>query len=133
MKMEQEDSYFKILDDQGYVLAYFQPDYGNIHPKDKEDEVIKKMLEDKENINRGLLYLPMLKLNILEREYDIEEIRYLLDLAIKKVERWIKVLRSLDENSSVRVVKSHTDPDMLALLIELEFKTPIRLNSEEDE
>ncbi|RMF30631.1 MAG: hypothetical protein D6752_03700 [Candidatus Nitrosothermus koennekii] len=131
MKVEQEEVHFKIFDDNNYLLAYFQPDYGNIYPKKREEEIIQNMIKNKEEITEGLLYLPMLKFNIGEEEYDIEVIKQLLELALAKLNGWINTLREIEEIKSVRVVKSHTDPDMLALLLDIKFKEPVRLNSRE--
>lgn len=131
MKVEQEEVHFKIFDDKDYVLAYFQPDYGTIYPKEKEEEIIHNMIKSKEKIVEGLLYLPMLKFNIEEGEYEIEVVKQLLELALAKLEGWIKTLRDIEEVKNVKVVKSHTDPDMLALLLDIRFKEPVKLNSKE--
>lgn len=131
MKVEQEEMHFKIFDDKGYILAYFQPDYGTIYPKEKEDEIIRKMIKNKEKIVEGLLYFPMLKFNIGEDEYDIDIIKQLLELALARLEGWSNTLKEIEEVKRVRVVKSHTDPDMLALLLDVKFKEAIRLDSEE--
>ncbi|GIU72497.1 MAG: hypothetical protein KatS3mg003_1976 [Candidatus Nitrosocaldaceae archaeon] len=131
MNVEQEDVHFKIFDDNNYLLAYFQPDYGNIYPKEREEEIIQNMIKNKEEITEGLLYLPMLKFNIGEEEYDIEVIKQLLELALAKLNGWINTLREIEEIKNVRVVKSHTDPDMLALLLDIKFKESVRLNSRE--
>jgi hypothetical protein len=131
MKVEQEEVHFKIFDDKDYVLAYFQPDYGTIYPKEKEEEIIRNMIKSKEKIVEGLLYLPMLKFNIEEGEYEIEIVKQLLEIALAKLEGWIQTLKEIEEVKKVRIVKSHTDSDMLALLLDLRFKEPVRLNSKE--
>lgn len=131
MKVEKEEVHFKIFDDKDYLLAYFQPDYGTIYPKEKEDEIIRNMIKSKEKITEGLLYLPMLKFNIGDEEYDIDTIKQLLEIAMAKLEGWINTLKVMEEIKRVRVVKSHTDPDMLALLLDLRFREPVRLDSKE--
>lgn len=131
LRVEQEELYFKVFDDNGYVLAYFQPDYGNIEPKDKEVEIIKDMIKNKEEIYKGLLYLPMLKMHLNEDMYDIDTLKALLELALAKIDGWKSIIEQLDEISNVRIVKSHTDPDMLALLLDVKFRDPIRLDNDD--
>ena len=131
LRVEQEELYFKVFDDNGYVLAYFQPDYGNIEPKYKEVEIIKDMIKNKEEIYKGLLYLPMLKMHLNEDMYDIDTLKALLELALAKIDGWKSIIEQLDEISNVRIVKSHTDPDMLALLLDVKFRDPIRLDNDD--
>ncbi|MEM2855675.1 MAG: hypothetical protein QW416_01025 [Candidatus Nitrosocaldaceae archaeon] len=129
MKIEREEMYFKIYDDNNYLLAYFQPEYGNIQPKEKELEIIDRMIKEGEKIEEGLLYLPMLKFNLREGELDIYTVRELIEAALNKINTWIECLKSIEEIKNVRVVVSHTDPDMLALLLDLRFREAIRLDT----
>jgi len=124
MKVEREESYLKIYDNNGYLLAYFQPDYGEISPKEREEEMVFQMIERNEPINSGLLYLPMLKMN-LDQEHDINTLINIIDDILIKVRAWLRCINNIREIKSSRVVRAHTDPDMLALLLDIKFEKPI--------
>lgn len=128
MRIEREDTHFKIYDDNNYLLAYFQPEYGNIYPKEKELEIIDNMIKRGDKIEEGLLYLPMLKFNLKDGELDIHLAKELIASALRRVDAWIECLDSIEEVESAKVVVSHTDPDMLALLLDLRFGDAIGLN-----
>jgi len=42
-RLEREGYYFKIYDESKNIVGYFAPEYGEIYPEDKANEVIEEM------------------------------------------------------------------------------------------
>lgn len=131
-KLEREEYHFKIYDEGNSLAAYFQPDYGEIYPKEKEEEIIEQMLKRQDEIHGGLIYLPMAKLNLpFDADYDLEYLLQNFSESLKRISRWKECLRELPGVTLVRATRSHSDPDMLALLLGTKFPKPVRLSSED--
>ncbi len=127
-KLEREGDYFRIFDENKNVAGYFAPEYGDIFPEEKIDEVIEEMHNKHEKIPGGYLLLPMVKFGIFslasEMELDYLEVR--LDEARDRILWWQKFIASQkNQNHKIRV--SHTDPDMLSITFPISFNTPIPL------
>jgi len=45
-KLELEENYFRIFDSKKQIAGYFDPDYGEIFPKEKDQEIIEKNAEE---------------------------------------------------------------------------------------
>lgn len=130
--MEQEEYYYKIYDPKKELVGYFQPDFGKVYPEEKEEEIIQQMLKRHDNIHGGLLYVPMLKLNLhSDADYELDHILANLEVSIERTRKWKECIRVMPSVLSARARKSHTDPDMLAVLMEVKFSGPVRL-SEDD-
>ncbi len=133
--IEQEEYYFKIYDSNGSVISYFQPDYGQIEPREREYEIIESMIKHSEVVYSGLLYIPMVRFNISnDGDYSIDEILYNLNSAIEGVKRWKEFIEGNRDRFGIvnaYVRRSHTDYDMLALLILLKFSDGLRLNKKD--
>ncbi|MFQ5920599.1 MAG: hypothetical protein ACE5JV_01115 [Nitrososphaerales archaeon] len=131
-KMEQEEYYFKLYDPKKELAGYFQPDFGKVYPEEKEEEIIQQMLKRQDNIHGGLLYVPMLKLNIAsDADYELDKIMENLEDSIERVKRWKECIGGLPSVTSTWARRSHTDPDMLAILMQVKFDGPVRLNKDE--
>ncbi len=127
-KLEREGDYFRIFDENKNVAGYFAPEYGDIFPEEKIDEVIEEMHNKHEKIPGGYLLLPMVKFGIFslasEMELDYLEVR--LDEARDRILWWQKFIASQkSQNHKIRV--SHTDPDMLSITFPISFNTPVPL------
>lgn len=130
--IEQEEYYYKIYDAKKELVGYFQPDYGEIHPAEKQDEIINEMLRRQDNVYGGVLHVPLLKLNLVneEHDYDLDYVLQNLDASIARAERWKECLRGMSSISFARARKSHSDPDMLSLLLGIKFAGPVKLNKD---
>ncbi len=135
LRIEQEEYYFKIYDNNGGIIAYFQPEYGQIEPKEREYEIIERMIKHNDLVYSGLLYIPMAKFNIsYEEDYMIDEIISNLSDAIERVKRWRELIESNKNRFGIvnaYVRRAHTDYDMLALLILLKFSDGLRLSKKD--
>lgn len=130
-KIDQEEYYYKIYDSQSELAGYFQPDYGKVYPAEKEEEIIQEMLSRQENIYGGMLYVPMLKLNLVNEEgHDLVDIMQNLDAALTRARRWKECISEIPPIIFARVRKSHTDPDMLSVLLGVKFVGPVKLNKD---
>lgn len=131
-RIEQEEYYFKIYDSSNQLTGYFQPDFGDIQPKEKEEEIIQQMLKNHEEVRGGLLYIPMAKLDLpADSDYTLDYLLKNFRDAMEKISAWKDLLGTAQNIVSVRASKSHSDPDMLALLLEIRFPAPIRLKEDD--
>jgi hypothetical protein len=127
-KLEREGDYFRIYDEKKNIAGYFAPEYGNIFPEEKIDEVIEEMHQKHEKIPGGYLLLPMIKFGIfsLDNEIDLDYLEARIDEARDRILWWHKFIASQkNQNHKIRV--SHTDPDMLSITFPISFNTPLPL------
>lgn len=128
-KLELEEQYFRVYDSKKQIAGYFDPNYGDIYPRENEEEIIQKMLKDHEKIPGGLLMLPMLKFGIFDPEYqaDISRLEDQLNAANKRIQMW-KNFMALTGNNSHSIRLSHTDNDMLSITFPVKFSKPTPLD-----
>ena len=127
-KLEREEDYFRIYDSNKDIAGYFDPDFGELFPKEKEEELIEQMHKNQDKITGGFLMLPMIKLGIfgIENEMDINQLQKSLDSANERLTKWRNFIsESGNESHSIQV--SHTDQDMLSVTFPLRFPNPIPL------
>jgi len=127
-KLEREGDYFRIFDEKKNIAGYFAPEYGEIYPEEKTDEVIEEMHQKHEKIPGGYLLLPMVKFGIfsLDNEIELDYLEARIDEARDRILWWHKFITSQkNQNHKIRV--SHTDPDMLSINFPILFnvKTPL--------
>ena len=127
-KLEREGDYFRIFDENKNIAGYFAPEYGEIFPQEKADEVIEEMHKKHEKIPGGYLLLPMVKFGIfsLDNEIDLDYLEARIDEARDRILWWQKFIASQkNQNHKIRV--SHTDPDMLSITFPISFTMPASL------
>ena len=127
-KLEREGDYFRIFDEKKNIAGYFAPEYGDIFPQEKADEVIEEMHKKHEKIPGGYLLLPMIKFGIfsLDNEIELDYLEARIDEARDRVLWWQKFIASQkNQNHKIRV--SHTDPDMLSITFPISFSSPVSL------
>ncbi len=133
--IEQEEYYFKIYDEDKNVAAYFQPDYGQIEPKEREHEIIERMLKHGDPITSGLLYMPMAKFNIRDdADYSIDDVISSIEDALSRIKQWRGVVGMRGSSYVIEhgwVRRAHTDYDMLAILLVVRFNIQVRLFKKE--
>ncbi len=127
-KLELEEYYFKIYDEHKNIVGYFSPEYGEIYPEDKADQVIKEMHKRQEKIKGGYLVVPLVKFGIFEEGKEMN-LEYLVE-KLADVNNRISLWKSLLSDKGIRYHKitvSHTDQDMLSITMELVFSLPVAL------
>ncbi len=127
-KLEREEDYFRIFDSKKDIAGYFDPDYGEIFPKEKEQEIIDKMHETKDKIAGGFLMVPMVKFGIFDNddEMSIDYLEKQIALADTRLSQWRTYLtESKNHLHGIRV--SHTDQDMLSITFPIKFDSPCHL------
>ena len=127
-KLEREEDYFRIFDSKKDIAGYFDPDYGEIFPKEKEQDIIDQMHKNKDKIPGGFLMVPMVKFGIFDNDKEMSI--YVLENQILSVEKrlsqWKNFLQETDNRlHGIRV--SHTDQDMLSITFPLKFDIPCPL------
>jgi hypothetical protein len=127
-KIEREEAYFRVFDSKKDIAGYFDPDYGELFPKEKELEIIDQMHKNQDKISGGFLMVPMVKFRIFDNdnEVKIEEIQQKLDAIKQRMSQWKNFLvETKNEFHSIRV--SHTDQDMLSITFPIRFDSPVSL------
>ncbi|MBI3640260.1 MAG: hypothetical protein HY223_08105 [Thaumarchaeota archaeon] len=127
-KFEREGDYFRIFDENKNIAGYFAPEYGDIFPQEKTDEVIEEMHKKHEKIPGGYLLLPMIKFGIfsLDSEIDMDYLEARMDEVRDRILWWQNFLAS-QKNQSHKIRVSHTDPDMLSITFPVAFAVPAPL------
>jgi hypothetical protein len=133
-KIEYEDTIYKIYDWNGTLAAYFFPNYELEETKEDEDEIIEKLNQSHQSIQGGNILLPMVKLNLLDKEEGID-----LDYAISALEQslqrvkvwkqWLLQNGSQFEINGNAIFTSREDREMLS--IGLRIKKHITLGEKE--
>ena len=127
-RLEREGDYFRIFDENKNIAGYFAPEYGDIFPQEKADEVIEEMHKKHEKIPGGYLLLPMIKFGIfsLDNEIEMDYLEARMDEVRDRILWWQKFIASQkNQNHKIRV--SHTDPDMLSITFPISFVAPVPL------
>jgi hypothetical protein len=127
-RLEREGDYFRIFDENKNIAGYFAPEYGDIFPQEKADEVIEEMHKKHEKIPGGYLLLPMIKFGIfsLDNEIEMDYLEARMDEVRDRILWWQKFIASQkNQNHKIRV--SHTDPDMLSITFPISFAVPAPL------
>ena len=127
-KLESDEDFFRIYDSEKLIAGYFDPDYGEIFPKDKSEEIISSMLKNHDKISRGIIMVPLVKFKLFDTDLDtslnnVEEQVNRVNFHIKK---WKDFLSATNINQhSIRI--SHTDQDMLTIAFPVQFLQPTPL------
>ena len=127
-KIDRDEDYFKIYDSKKDIAGYFDPDYGELFPKDKESELIEHMHKNHDKIPGGFLMVPMVKFGIFgsENEMNINQVQNQIDSVKQRLSKWKNFISETgNEFHSVQV--SHTDQDMLSITFPIRFQKPVPL------
>lgn len=133
-KIEYEDTIYKVYDWNGNLAAYFFPNYELEETKEDEDKIIEKLNQSHQSVPGGNILLPMIKLNLLDKEEGID-----LDYAISALEQslqrvkvwkqWLLQKSSHFEINGNAIFTSREDREMLS--IGLRIKKHITLGEKE--
>lgn len=131
-KLEREEDYFRIFDSKKDIAGYFDPDYGEIFPKEKEQEIIDQMHKNKDKIPGGFLMVPMIKFGIFDndKELSIDALEKQVSLVKERIFQWRNfLLENKNQYHGIRV--SHTDQDMLSITFPIKFDIPCHLEKKD--
>lgn len=129
-KLELDEGYFRIYDSKKLIAGYFDPDYGNIFPKENTEEIITSMLKNHDLILGGIVMVPLVKFRLFDTDLDttltnVEEQVLRVNTHLQK---WKKFLS--ETNRQVHSISiSHTDQDMLTITFPVVFSKPTPLET----
>ncbi len=133
-KAEYDDTLYKIYDWDGNLAGYLFPQYGDIEPKEQEDEIIDELNKTHSEVPEATLLLPMVKLDLLDKQegLDIDYVILSLEANAERTSVWKKWLH--DNAKSFKIVgaavyTAREDRNMLS--IALGIVTTIRLGEKE--
>ncbi len=127
-KLELDEGYFRIFDSKKLIVGYFDPDYGEIFPKENSEEIILSMLKNHDKILGGVIMIPLVKFGLFDTDLDtsISEVEQNVNRVSEHLQKWKNFLSQTDRHvHSIRI--SHTDQDMLTITFKMEFSKPTPL------
>ncbi len=128
-KLEREEDYFKIYDENKNLAGYFDPEYGEIFPEHKINEIIEQMHKNHEKIPGGYLMVPMVKFEMFgtDQEMNFDSLSATMDAIKERITKWQKFILS-QKNFAHKISVSHTDQYMLSITFPISFSAPIPLD-----
>lgn len=132
-KVEYDYHLYKVYDNNGHLAGYFFPNYGDIRPAEKEDEVIEKMNKAHDTVPEATLLVPMVKLDVFDKEWmDMDYVVSSLEVNLERIKVWKDWLHRNAKQYSVAGASVHTareDRNMLSIALGLVAQ--IRLGEKE--
>ena len=124
-KLEYEDTIYKIYDWNRNLAAYFYPNYELVETYESEDEIIEKLNQSHQSVQGGNILLPMVKLNLLDKEegIDLDYAIVALEQSLQRVKVWKQWLLqngSQFEINGNAIFTSREDRDMLSIALEID-------------
>ena len=127
-KLELDDDFFRIYDSKKLIAGYFDPDYGEIYPKENQEDIISSMLKNHEKILGGQIMVPLVKFRLFDTDLNtsISEVEQNVIRVKEHLEKWKQFLSQTNRHThSIRI--SHTDQDMLTITFQVKFSKPTPL------
>ena len=127
-KLDFDEDFFRIYDSKKLIAGYFDPDYGDIYPKENSGEIISLMLKNHDDILGGLVMIPLVKFGLFDTDLDtdISNVEQNVIRVTKHLEKWKFFLSQMNHRThSIRI--SHTDQDMLTITFHVTFSKPTPL------
>jgi len=131
-KLDLDEEYFRIFDSNKLIAGYFDPDYGDLYPKENSEEIISQMLKNHDKITGGFIMVPMVKFGLFDSdlETNLDTVETQVNSVLDRLSRWRKFL--LKTNLKIHYVRiSHTDQDMLTITFPFKFSKPTPLDKKE--
>ncbi len=128
-KLDLDDEYFRIFDSNKLIAGYFDPDYGDIFPKENSAEIISQMLKNHDKISGGLIMIPLVKFGLFgsDLDIDIDELGTRINHVEEHLKKWKDfIAKTNNTDHSIRI--SHTDQDMLTITFTIKFSEPTSLD-----
>ena len=127
-KLDLDECYFRIFDSKKLIAGYFDPDYGEIYPKENSEEIILSMLKNHDKIMGGMIMVPLVKFGLFDTDLDtnLSEVEQNVNRVTKHLQKWQNFLSQTNRHvHSIRI--SHTDQDMLTITFIVKFSKPTSL------
>ena len=127
-KLESDEDFFRIYDSKKMIAGYFDPDYGDIFPKENSEEIISTMLKNHDKILGGVIMVPLVKFGLFDTDLDtnISEVEENVTRVNEHLQKWKNFLSETNRQAhSIRI--SHTDQDMLTITFQVKFSKPTPL------
>ena len=127
-KLDSDEDFFRIYDSKKMIAGYFDPDYGDIFPKDKSEEIISSMLKNHDKILGGVIMVPLVKFRLFDTDLDttISNVEDNVIRVTNHLKKWTHFMSQTNRAvHSVRI--SHTDQDMLTITFQIRFSKPTPL------
>ena len=131
-KLDLDDEYFRIFDSNKLVAGYFDPDYGEIFPKENSVDIVSQMLKNHDKIPGGLIMIPLVKFGLFDSDLDIDidELENHINRVGEQLKKWKdSITKTNNTIHSIRI--SHTDHDMLTITFPIKFSEPTPLDKTE--
>ena len=131
-KLDLDDEFFRIYDTKKMIAGYFDPDYGEIFPKENSVEIISQMLKNHEKILGGFLMVPLVKFGLFDTDLNvnISELESQINRVKTHLNKWNEFI--FQTNNHVHSIGlSHTDQDMLTITFPIKFSEPTPLDKSE--
>ena len=131
-KLDLDEEYFRIFDSNKLIAGYFDPDYGDLYPKENSEEIISQMLKNHDKITGGFIMVPMVKFGLFDSdlETNLDTVETQVASVLDRLSRWRKFLSKT--NLKIHYVRiSHTDQDMLTITFPFKFSKPTPLDKKE--
>ncbi len=127
-KLDLDEGYFRIFDSKKLIVGYFDPDYGEIYPKENSEEIILSMLKNHDKILGGVIMVPLVKFRLFDTDLDtsLSEVEQNVNRVTEHLQKWKNFLSTTNRHvHSIRI--SHTDQDMLTITFKVKFSklTPL--------
>ena len=119
---------FVYFDSKKLIAGYFDPDYGEINPKENSEEIILSMLKNHDKIMGGMIMVPLVKFGLFDTDLDtnLSEVEQNVNRVTKHLQKWQNFLSQTNRHvHSIRI--SHTDQDMLTITFIVKFSKPTSL------
>jgi len=127
-KLDLDEGYFRIFDSKKLIAGYFDPDYGEIYPKENSEEIILSMLKNHDKILGGVIMVPLVKFGLFDTDLDtsISMVEQNVNRVTEHLQKWKIFLSETNRHvHSIRI--SHTDQDMLTITFKVKFSKPTSL------
>jgi len=127
-KLDFDEGYFRIYDSKKLIAGYFDPDYGDIYPKENSEEIILSMLKNHDKISGGVIMVPLVKFGLFDTDLDtsISVVEQNVNRVTEHLQKWKNFLSQTNRHvHSIRI--SHTDQDMLTITFKVKFSKPTSL------
>jgi len=129
-KLESDEGYFRIYDSKKLIAGYFDPDYGDIFPKDNSEEIIESMLKNHDKVPGGIVMVPLVKFKLFDTDLDtsLTNVEEQVNRVNDHLQKWKRFLSETNPHfHSIRI--SHTDQDMLTITFPIQFSKPTPLEN----
>ncbi len=127
-KLELDENFFRIYDSKKLIAGYFDPDYGDVFPKENSEEIISSMLKNHDKILGGMMMVPFVKFKLFDTDLDtsLTNVEEQVTRVNNHLQKWKNFLSKTNRQShSIRI--SHTDQDMLTITFNVIFSKPTPL------